>query len=164
MEIKVKDVSGVDSKSVQEVENELLEKHEQETSGEVNESSGETSSESNDESAVEQEIEQKELNEEDVLSYINSRYDRKIDTVEQLFEAREESEEMPEDVSAYLKNFSKQIKTESYSKNLDLYFKEGLEWMKNKYGFNNKWQMHFYVKMYYDQFFDYNPELEAYKL
>ena len=103
MEIKVKDVSGVDSKSVQEVENELLEKHEQETSGEVNESSGETSSESNDESAVEQEIEQKELNEEDVLSYINSRYDRKIDTVEQLFEAREESEEMPEDVSAYLK-------------------------------------------------------------
>jgi hypothetical protein len=103
MEIKVKDVSGVDSKSVQEVENELLEKHEQETSEEVNESSGETSSESNDESAVEQEIEQKDLNEEDVLSYINSRYDRKIDTVEQLFEAREESEEMPEDVSAYLK-------------------------------------------------------------
>ena len=103
MEIKVKDVSGVDSKSVQEVENELLEKHEQETSGEVNESSGEISSESNDESAVEQEIEQKDLNEEDVLSYINRRYDRKIDTVEQLFEAREESEEMPEDVSAYLK-------------------------------------------------------------
>ena len=31
------------------------------------------------------------------------------------------------------------IKTESYSKNLQLYYKEGVRWMKKKYGFDNKW-------------------------
>ena len=34
----------------------------------------------------------------------------------------------------------------------------------DKYGFNNKWQMQFYVKMYYDHFFNFNPELLKYKI
>ena len=62
------------------------------------------------------------------------------------------------------KNFSKEIRTENFSKNLDLYLKEGLQWMKNKYGFNNKWQMQFYVKMYYDNFFEFNPELKKFSI
>ncbi len=69
-----------------------------------------------------------------------------------------------EENESYLKNYSKFIKTDDYSKNLDLYLKEGLQWMKLKYGFNNKWQMQFYVKMYYDQFFEFNPELKKYKI
>ena len=74
------------------------------------------------------------------------------------------SEVWAEENESYLKNFSREIRTENFSKNLNLYIKEGLEWMKNKYGFNNKWQMQFYVKMYYDKFFEYNPELDKYKV
>lgn len=74
------------------------------------------------------------------------------------------SEVWAEENESYLKNFSREIRTENFSKNLNLYIKEGLEWMKNKYGFNNKWQMQFYVKMYYDKFFEYNPELDKYRL
>ena len=41
---------------------------------------------------------------------------------------------------------------------------EGLKWMKNKYGFSNKWAMHMYVKNFYDKFFQYNPELKKFKI
>ena len=74
------------------------------------------------------------------------------------------SEVWAEENESYLKNYSKEIKTENFSKNLELYIKEGLEWMKNKYGFNNKWQMQFHVKMYYDNFFELNPDLIKYKI
>ena len=74
------------------------------------------------------------------------------------------SEVWAEENESYLKNFSKDIKTENFSKNLKLYFEEGLVWMKQKYGFNNKWQMQFFVKMYYDHFFNFNPELLKYKI
>ena len=74
------------------------------------------------------------------------------------------SEVWAEENESYLKNFSKDIKTENFSKNLKLYFNEGLQWMKHKYGFNNKWQMQFYVKLYYDHFFNFNPELLKYKI
>ena len=39
-----------------------------------------------------------------------------------------------------------------------------LQWMENKYGFKSKWSMQMYVKTFYDQFFDYNPELLKYKI
>ena len=108
MEFKVKEVSSVDSKSVQEVEKELLEKHEQEVNSEVDSSveeanSGVDNDKASAETAQTTETKDLELNEEDVLLYINNRYGRNIDTVEQLFQSREENEEMPEDVAAYLK-------------------------------------------------------------
>ena len=62
-----------------------------------------------------------------------------------------------------LKNFE-EIKTEDYETNLKLYIDEGLKWMKNKYGFSNKWAMHMYVKNFYDKFFQYNPELKKFKI
>ena len=65
---------------------------------------------------------------------------------------------------SYLLNNSKEIKTESYDINIELYIKEGLEWMKKKYGFKSKWSMQMYVKTFYDQFFNYNPELLKYKI
>ncbi len=101
MEFKVKEVS-VEEKSVQEVEQELLNKHEQEFNEENTQPEENTQTEENIQTE-----EKKELSEEDVLLYINNRYDRNIDTVEQLFQSREENEEMPEDVAAYL-NFKRE--------------------------------------------------------
>ncbi len=59
---------------------------------------------------------------------------------------------------SYLLNLNKLIKTESYEENLKLYVDEGLKWIKTKYGFNNRWQMMQYSKLFYDKFFEYFPE------
>ena len=119
MEIKVRAVDSNGEKSVQEVENELLEKHEQET--QANEestevaSTGETEVESSTESAATEEVQEdvqqetetqtqsSELNEEDVLSFIKNRYNREINSIDDLVVEQEQTEELPEDVSAFLK-------------------------------------------------------------
>jgi hypothetical protein len=56
------------------------------------------------------------------------------------------------------------INTESYDKNLKLFVLEGKKWMKNKYGFDSKWSMSMYAKLFYDKFFDYYPELIKFKI
>ncbi len=108
MGITVKEVSAPEQKSVQEVEKELLEKHESQfVDPEV--STTETVAEkveapkSQETPAVEEVSEKKELADEDVLSYIGKRYGKTIESLDQLFEEREKSEELPEDVSAYFK-------------------------------------------------------------
>jgi hypothetical protein len=63
-----------------------------------------------------------------------------------------------EEDESYLLDKSKLIKTESYEKNLQLYVDEGLGWSKKKYGFNSRWQMMQYSKLFYDKFFEYFPE------
>jgi len=107
-EVKVKVLNDtLESKSVQEVEQELLNKHEQELkAAEVGSENTpnlevETATETVEEQAVEQS--EQEFTEKDVLSYIKNRYNREINSVEELFEARAEAEELPEDVSAFLK-------------------------------------------------------------
>jgi hypothetical protein len=77
MEIKVRAVGEVEQKSMQEIEGDLLEKHEESLNDE-----------SAEESPVVEEVVQEtpnELKEEDVLSYIKNRYDKQIDSVDQLF-------------------------------------------------------------------------------
>lgn len=110
MNIKVKDVSGVEQKSRAEVEEELLAKAEAANEGnETNLEGVETSTESapapQEQETIQPEGETQtqssELNEEDVLSYIKNRYDKQIDSVGQLFEEKESNEELPEDVAAY---------------------------------------------------------------
>ena len=108
MGITVKEVNSPEQKSVQEVEKELLEKHESQfVDSEV--SKTETvaekveAPESSDTPAVEEVSEKKELQDEDVLSYIGKRYGKNIESLDELFEEREKSEELPEDVSAYFK-------------------------------------------------------------
>tara|TARA_R100000697_G_scaffold108756_1_gene124190 strand:- start:466 stop:1605 length:1140 start_codon:yes stop_codon:yes gene_type:complete len=114
MEIKVTAVGTPESKSTQEVEKELLEKHEEslnnesgETNNEVVESSTESveSTQEKEETKPEGEIETQssELSEEDVLSYIRKRYGKEINSFDELVSERESSEELPEDVAAYLK-------------------------------------------------------------
>lgn len=114
MEIKVREMSELDSKSSQEIERELLEKHEQQFS---DVSSGdevevvseplpdETTTEAPEEEATIEEVAQQpyDLKEEDVLSYIGNRYGKEINSIEELMSEREKAEEMPEDVAAYFK-------------------------------------------------------------
>tara|TARA_R100001440_G_scaffold57859_4_gene77706 strand:- start:4349 stop:5458 length:1110 start_codon:yes stop_codon:yes gene_type:complete len=106
MEIKVKavDVSG-EEKSVQQVEQELLDKHEQqqEETPKAEEPKVEETPKA-EEPKVEEKIETQssELKEEDVLKFIGNRYGKEIKSLDELNQQREE-EPLPEDVSKYLK-------------------------------------------------------------
>tara|TARA_R100001530_G_scaffold63380_1_gene45570 strand:- start:15386 stop:16513 length:1128 start_codon:yes stop_codon:yes gene_type:complete len=108
MDIKVKEVSLVEEKSAQEIEADLLKKHEEETQAAEQPVVEEPVEEApNTEEPVEAEAQEKtpssELNDEDVLSYIKKRYDKEIDSVDDLFTQTEINEDLPEDVSAYFK-------------------------------------------------------------
>jgi len=112
MEIKVRAVEDQGEKSVQEVEQELLEKHEEQLEGDngnesVNESSPPSTASTQEQEDIqpqgETQTQSSELNEEDVLSYIGKRYGREISSLDELAEARKENEELPEDVATYLK-------------------------------------------------------------
>ena len=92
----VKEISGIEKSKV-EVEEQLLKDHEEKFD-----------QESNDDPIDKVEVPEEqtpvsELNDADVLSYIKNRYDKDIESVDQLFETKESNEELPEDVSAYFK-------------------------------------------------------------
>jgi len=91
MEMKVRAIETIEPKSVQEVEKELLQKHQEEISN-VQEEVQE----------VVQPVEE-DLSEEKVLSYIGKRYNKQINSFDELMAERESNEELPEDVSAYMK-------------------------------------------------------------
>ena len=126
MDIKVREVS-TEEKSSQEIEQELLDKHEEKTQAETEQVE---STEVKVEDQPEQEVEVKEVNDTDqeekpveevveeqppqmetpteldeneVLSYIGKRYGKEINSIDELVSTREESEPLPEDVAAYLK-------------------------------------------------------------
>jgi len=69
-----------------------------------------------------------------------------------------------EEDESYLLDRSKLIKTESYEENLQLYVEEGLKWVKKKYGFNSRWQMMQYSKLFYEKFFEYYPKEKINKI
>lgn len=99
-EFKVRDLGEVESKSVQEVEKELLEKHEQQMK-EEEQATQEPVVETKEEAPAE---EQKfEIKDEDVLSHIKNRYGKEINSLDELFSERESSTELPEDVEAFFK-------------------------------------------------------------
>ena len=92
----VKDVSGVEKSKV-EVEEQLLKEHEEKFEPVSKE-------EKIDKVEIpEENTPAPELNDADVLSYIKNRYDKDIESVDQLFETKQSNEELPEDVSAYFK-------------------------------------------------------------
>ena len=124
MEIKVREMSEVESKSTQQVEQELLEKHEQKQAtpekeeptekveiAKVQDSPAEVKEQPEENKteqapvveATEQPVEPSELKEEDVLSYIGKRYGKQINSLEELTAEREEAEPLPSDVAAYFK-------------------------------------------------------------
>jgi len=101
MEFKVKEVSGVVEKSAAQIEEELLNKHEESLS----EAPALEETPTIEEPPVEetQPIEKPELQEEDVLSYLGKRYNKEISSFDELMAQRQEKEELPEDVEAFLK-------------------------------------------------------------
>tara|TARA_B100001093_G_scaffold1295_1_gene1318 strand:- start:1321 stop:2472 length:1152 start_codon:yes stop_codon:yes gene_type:complete len=116
MEIKVKDIGLQEEKSKAEIEQELLEKHEEKF--DVQDSSTEkVEVEQKEVQQVEEKEESKEpveevkeektpsseLSDEDVLTYIKNRYDKEINSVDDLLAVKETAPELPEDVSMYLK-------------------------------------------------------------
>ena len=94
----VRDIGAGEERSMQEIEQELLDKHEEKFNQE-------TTKEETTEVVVEETVEQStpELKDEDVLSYIKGRYNKDINSVDELFKERETNEELPSDVSAFLK-------------------------------------------------------------
>jgi len=111
----VKDVSGAEKSKV-EVEEKLLKEHEekfQDTESNPNVERVDTSSTSAEtipeqkevqsEGEAQEETPAPELNDAEVLSYIKKRYDKDIESVDQLFDAKETNEDLPEDVAAYFK-------------------------------------------------------------
>ena len=118
MEIKVREVTDVEEKSSQQIEQELLDKHEQKQEAaeqpvEVEEVKENVQKEKEVQEEIKEEIEtppveeqppiEKELAEDEVLSYIGKRYGKEINSIDELVSTREESEPLPEDVAAYLK-------------------------------------------------------------
>ena len=122
MDIKVREVTA-EEKSTQQIEQELLNKHEEKFESETEQESievkaVETETEvevkednTQEEAPVEEVVEeqppqleaQPELNEDEVLSYIGKRYGKEINSIDELVSKREDSEPLPEDVAAYLK-------------------------------------------------------------
>lgn len=109
MEFKqVKEVSPIEEKSTQEVEQNLLDKHEESLKvSDVNENVSETSNVVEETTIEENKAEQDvadlpEIKDEDVLSYIKERYNKDISSVDELFSEQEKNSPLPDEVSKYL--------------------------------------------------------------
>ncbi len=118
MELKVRALDDVEQKSAQQVEEELLKKHEEQVAA----------TETVKETVV---VGQEDLSEDKVLDFLDKKYGKKLSSVEDLFAPQKE--ELPEDVSAFL-NFKKEtgrglndfikINTDLNSMNSDQLLKE----------------------------------------
>jgi hypothetical protein len=96
MEFKaVKLVETGEQKSVQEVERQLLDQHEQQLKVQDEYHQQQES--------IVNDTPEYELREEDVLSYIGKRYNKQINSFDDLISERSAAEDMPEDVAAYMK-------------------------------------------------------------
>ena len=100
----VKVVDDAEAKSVQQVEGELLEKHEAQynevDNGHVTVPTDTVNTDIADKEELSKPL---ELNEENILSFMKERYNRDITSLDELNEVRKESQELPEDVAAYYK-------------------------------------------------------------
>jgi hypothetical protein len=106
MEYKVRALDNVEQKSVQQVEQELLDKHEQEMnqgSDNGDDTGAGDDGGAGDDSGAGAATTQVELKDEDVLSYIGKRYNKQINSLDDLVAERENAEALPEDVAAYMK-------------------------------------------------------------
>lgn len=99
MELKIRLIEDNELKSVQELERELVENHEQEQA----QAQAEASSPVQPDEVKDEELSKSELNESDVLSFISKRYNKQINSFDELMQERSSQEEIPEDVAAYMK-------------------------------------------------------------
>jgi hypothetical protein len=110
MELKVKALDAAEEKSMQELETELVEGKspivDEIPKIDLSRPKVEQKVEEKIEEKVEEKIEEKiedELDDNKVLSYIGKRYNKQINSFDELMAERKEAEELPEDVAAYLK-------------------------------------------------------------
>tara|TARA_R110002073_G_scaffold121344_2_gene263737 strand:+ start:127 stop:1278 length:1152 start_codon:yes stop_codon:yes gene_type:complete len=115
MEFTVKAVDGnVEEKSRAQVEETLLKEHEEQFEQKKVENDSiekidfsnkenSTTEETSVDETKNEETSLPELSDDDVISYIKKRYNKDINSVDELFAEKEANSELPEDVSAYLK-------------------------------------------------------------
>jgi len=101
MEMKVRAIGEAEQKSVAQVEQELLEKHEKEQQALAQQDVPAVPDNQSDPN--EGQGAAPELTEEQVLSYIGKRYNKQINSFDELVAERQENEALPEDVAAYMK-------------------------------------------------------------
>ena len=112
MSFEVKSVDGnVEEKSKAQVEETLLKKHEEQFEDSADKPVDDGIDRVNFNSQKAPEVKSEKVKEEslpefsdtDVLSYINKRYNKDINSVDELFAEKEANSDLPEDVSKYLK-------------------------------------------------------------
>lgn len=107
-EFKVRAVE-FEEKSVVEQEQELVDRHEREVAGETTESVTKSPiGEVTEQTVIDNNGEQTasvtyDIKDEDVLSHIRNRYNKEINSLDDLFAQREANDELPEDAAAFLK-------------------------------------------------------------
>ena len=113
--LTVKLVGEAETKSTQEIEKELLDKHEEslkteETPVEKIEKVEDTTVKTVEEPKQQEEQKKEEapvkkqaLEDKDILEYIKNRYNKEISSVDDLFAQQKANEDLPEDVSAFFK-------------------------------------------------------------
>jgi hypothetical protein len=99
--IKVRSLDIVEEKSAVQVEQELLDKHEEQFKEAVNEEPIIDTSQIDTTPSYDNQDD--DLSEEKVLSYIGKKYNKEIKSFDDLMAERKESVDLPEDVAAYLK-------------------------------------------------------------
>lgn len=103
MEFKaVKVVEGSEPKGVAETEAELLRKHEEQQAAAEAAAQAAAEAEAAQQAAQQPADQPSELKEEDVLSYIGKRYNKQINSFDELMAERSQ-EQLPEDVAEYMK-------------------------------------------------------------
>lgn len=104
--IKVRLVDSIEQKSIQEVEQELLNQHEEAQRAKeaaAAEEQARADKEAASQSQGDDPQNPAELKEEDVLSFIKNKYKKEVNTLEDLLVERDATADLPDDVSAFLK-------------------------------------------------------------
>jgi hypothetical protein len=110
--LTVKLVGDAEAKSTQEIERDLLDKHEENLKAEeapVEKVDNTTVQPVKETEKIEEQkkeetpVEKQELEDKDILNYIKDRYNKEISSVDDLFAQQKANEDLPEDVSAFFK-------------------------------------------------------------
>ena len=103
MEFKaVRLVEGEETKSQAELEAQVLKEHEQQQAA-ADDTAAAAAASVDGGGGDDGSSNLPELKEEDVLSYIGKRYNKQINSFDELMAERSQAEDMPEDVAAYMK-------------------------------------------------------------
>jgi len=103
MEIKVKDLGSIEEKGSQQIEKELLDKHQQSIEGNKSNEGNEGNDGNQNQDPPTDPPTEVELKDEDVLSFIGKRYNKQISSLDDLMATKEEEGPLPEDVASFLK-------------------------------------------------------------